>query len=499
MRELIEPLSQGAAQVGHLEIGAEKFETRSDSRVQHNFGNIAERPVSVSFNTTSLVTRGILPDLTIGDVKSKSAGSDSLTATMPNIPADKGEGGVAAVATKLYEGAINEIYQHPLKVAGNIAAGAGIAALSTAFSPAVLVGAGAIGVGLMARGISNSAGELFRAAQTVASPKGATPEALAAAEETLRRTGGEGVNLIAGIAGGGSSLAIRSLGSGFRAGVLRAGSRGASLPHYGELAYPGQVAAESASAAGAAVSSGSASPLVELSLPAARGMRVFNASREGSQASDTFIRNSLEGLKVLAKDDASQIASNKVRIVFGRRLADIFPDSVSPSCYASDIKTIFLPEIKGGTVALTKGWNSDGAIAVHEAAHAVDHARRWISQSDSFTKAHMADISADTKRRLYEYLVNGKQVNRQLSGADASQASPGPWTSTPRGRQEAFATLYQHFNHGNPFVASVTINQWKNTSKWLIENGFVDPKNISPEIRRQLLPVLEKALASRKQ
>ncbi|NJL71699.1 MAG: hypothetical protein HC888_08800 [Candidatus Competibacteraceae bacterium] len=129
----------------------------------------------------------------------------------------KDEADYGAVVGAIADGALKQIAEHPLEVAGAVVLGAGTAAAAAFVAPAVVVAAGVAGAGYAAYELYDNAAKWWNAGSTVANSSGHSAAEVEAAIKTLNDVGGGGVLLAAGGVGGAAAPLARAGRSGYAA------------------------------------------------------------------------------------------------------------------------------------------------------------------------------------------------------------------------------------------------------------------------------------------
>ncbi len=178
----------------------------------------ASRVAEQKDDTNKLVNSGVLPkvDLVASDVSANLGDVKELQDHPETMPAkvasasdlNNGINGIADAASEVAKGAMEELTQHPERVAANVAIGAGVTA-AIAFAPVWVGGAAIVGGGAYAAyELSKNVPNWINQFGTVADASNHSQREVQAAREGLQGLGSGAVDVTAGFAGGVAAGAI---------------------------------------------------------------------------------------------------------------------------------------------------------------------------------------------------------------------------------------------------------------------------------------------------
>jgi hypothetical protein len=455
--------------------GRQALGSFSDTNAAHLSSSVYEAPFSAKAEVRDFASQKnslVASDANAG--KSPPPHFESASKFLPSVElvdtkaSEPVPSGISAVITDVLTGAVDEIKNDPLKVVGEAIFGVGIVAGMTLLAPEVAVALGVVGAAAAVRELCRNTGGWLTAASMVASPDQQSPADLKRAHAELRSFGAGALDMAVGSLGAAAGIGIKS-GVKALTSELIPSAKGLS-----ELAHPPTGGPPSKmTVAAVKVGGDSAGSLVNITPQVeglSRGLPVFNKG-----ASETFVTESLAGLKNLPSAHLELIKKNQVKIVFGRTMAEINPGSMNDAAYNYKINTIFVSSQRIQTV------NLPSEVLAHEAGHALDHALGWLSESAEFKSLHELTImkGAAKKPSLDPYLISGGKTK----------------TITDLGRKEAFATFYQAWNESNVHFDARRHNSWEALSKFFLDKGLVNKGAIPKKVVKGLSRNLKEALA----
>lgn len=116
------------------------------------------------------------------------------------------------VGAEIVEGAVRKVVEHPLEVAGTVAAGAVVGLAAAALAPEVAIAGAVAGAGALAYSAFENVGKWWNAGSTVAHSNEHSVDEVAAAKKTLNGIGEVAVDTAAFTAGGAAAPLAKSAG-----------------------------------------------------------------------------------------------------------------------------------------------------------------------------------------------------------------------------------------------------------------------------------------------